>query len=195
VLERQRRMARSFGLPIVWGTDPSLDGRSLSVARDANVPAIYVEYLGGAGCDPRASGVSALVRGCLNVLVDLGIVEGEVVLPLSPGEPIVVEDGRPNSGFLQIQHPAPRAGIFEPAVALGQPVRDGDILGAVSDVLGREIVPIASDRAGVVLVLHTVAPVARGEGVAVVLETDRRLPGWLPPEDSHARPAPSLRVS
>src|SRR5262245_29744661 len=43
VLEKQRAMARSFNLPVVWGTDYRVDGRSLSVARDANVPAIYAE--------------------------------------------------------------------------------------------------------------------------------------------------------
>ncbi len=35
ILEQQRKMARAFNLPIVWGTSASLEGRSLSVARDA----------------------------------------------------------------------------------------------------------------------------------------------------------------
>ena len=34
VLERQRAMARAFNLPLVWGTDAKLEGRTLSVARD-----------------------------------------------------------------------------------------------------------------------------------------------------------------
>lgn len=50
-------MARAFGLPLIWGTDPTLPGRSLSVARDANVPAIYAEYLGGGRLN---SGVDAM---------------------------------------------------------------------------------------------------------------------------------------
>jgi predicted deacylase len=183
VLDLQRRMARLFGMPIVWGTDPSLNGRSLSVARDANIPAIYAEYLGGGGCDPR--GVAAYVRGCLNVLVDLQVIDGEIVRP--PDEPLVVEDERPNSGSMQIQHPAPREGFFEAAVTLGQRVRQGDIVGTVSDVLGREIVPIPSDRSGVVLVLHAFARVSEGEGVAVVLETDRIPPAWPTSPSSPAR--------
>ena len=51
ILNAQRRMARAFNLPVIWGTDPNLNGRSLSVARDAKVPAIYCEYLGSATCD------------------------------------------------------------------------------------------------------------------------------------------------
>src|SRR5688572_6264853 len=63
VLNAQRRMARAFGLPLIWGTDPTLPGRSLSVARDANAPAIYTEYLGGGRLDPQ--GTQAYVTGCL----------------------------------------------------------------------------------------------------------------------------------
>jgi len=174
VLDRQRRMAHVFGLPIIWGTDPSLNGRSLSVARDARVPAIYAEYLGGGACDPQ--GVAAFVRGCLNVLVDLHVIAGEIVQP--DLEPLIFEDPRPDSGFLQIQHPSPIEGFFEPAVTLGQRVRPGDVLGNVSDPLGPVVVPVRSDRSGFVLALRAFARVSAGESVAVVMETDRTPPPW-----------------
>src|SRR5690606_17023059 len=48
VLEKQRQMARAFGLPLIWRTDPFPEGRTLSIARDHNIPAIYVEF-GGPG--------------------------------------------------------------------------------------------------------------------------------------------------
>lgn len=169
VLERQRQMARAFGLPVVWGTDPSLEGRSLSVARDANVPAIYAEYLGGGGCLP--DGVTAYVQGCLNVLAALGLVDPGLARPSA--EPFVVEDERVGSGHMQVQHPAPRDGLFEPAVPLGQPVRKGELLGTVSDPLGPEVVPVPADRTGLVLVLRCFAQVAAGESLGVVLETGR----------------------
>lgn len=169
VLDRQRRMARAFGLPIIWGTDPNLDGRSLSVARDANVPAIYAEYQGGGGCDP--AGVDAYVAGCLGVMADLGVID--------PGDrpevcPHVVEDPRPGSGHMQANHPAPGEGFFEPAVALGQPVQEGDLLGTVTDVLGHRVESIQARSAGIVLVLHTFARVEAGTGLAVVLPVGSR---------------------
>ena len=46
VLETQREMARAFNMPIVWGTYAGHDGRTLSIARDARIPAIYSEWLG-----------------------------------------------------------------------------------------------------------------------------------------------------
>ena len=168
VLAIQRRMARAFGLPIIWGTDPNLDGRSLSVARDAGVPAIYAEYHGGGGCDP--AGVTAYVQGCLGVLAEQGLIEPA---PLAPRpDPLIVEDERPGSGHMQANHPAPCEGFFEPAVALGQQVRAGDLLGTVTDLLGDRVVEVRAAHAGLVLVLHTFARIETGEGLVVILETD-----------------------
>ncbi len=169
VLALQRRMAHAFGLPIIWGTDPSLNGRSLSVARDAKVPAIYAEYYGGGGCDPE--GVAAYVQGCVNVLADLAMMDGGA---RQPGPlPLIVEDNRPNSGHIQINHPAPHEGYFEPAIALGQRVVAGQIFGTVVDSLGRRRETVMTANAGIVLVLHTFARVDVGESLGVILEDCR----------------------
>src|SRR5207248_7461252 len=131
--------------------------------------AIYAEYHGGGGCDP--AGVDAYVRGCLNVLADLGLIAAS--LASSAADPLVVEDDRPGSGHMQVNHPAPCEGFFEPAVALGQRVEAGDLLGTVTDLLGDRVEPIRAAHAGLVLVLHTFARVEEGTGVTHVLETDR----------------------
>ncbi len=166
VLNTQRRMARAFGLPVVWGTDPNLDGRSLSVARDANVPAIYCEYLGGGRMEP--AGVEAYVRGCRNVMIELGLLDGTVQIEC---EPLVAEDTKPGAGHMQINHPSPRSGFFEPAVSLGQFVHAGDLIGTVSDVLGQTVEKIQSRYTGLVIVLHTFPTVEAGVSIAVVMET------------------------
>src|SRR5207245_2667875 len=93
VLEVQRRMARAMNLPVVWGTDPNLQGRSLSVARDAGIAAIYAEYGGSGACS--SAGVEAYVEGCLNVMAELGMIDR--ARPASRVQHIV-EDSRPNSG-------------------------------------------------------------------------------------------------
>lgn len=169
VLAMQRRMGQAFGLPIIWGTDPNLNGRSLSVARDARVPAIYAEYHGGGGCDPE--GVAAYVQGCVNVLAELGMMDGGARRPGPP--PLIVEDNRPSSGHMQINHPAPHEGFFEPALALGQRVAAGQVFGTVVDSLGRRRETVLTAHGGIVLVLHTFARVDAGESLGVILE-DRR---------------------
>ncbi len=166
VLEQQRRMARAFGLPIIWGSDPNLPGRSLSIARQANIPAIYAEYLGGGRFDP--AGVAAYVRGCRGVMAEFGMLQGEANKQVA--EPLIVEDERPGAGHMQVNHPAPCEGFFEPAVALGQKVNAGDSLGTICDPLGKKIADIRSRYAGLVIVLHTFPRVEAGISVAVVLE-------------------------
>ena len=115
VLEQQRSLARAFNLPVIWGTDPNLEGRSLSVAGDADVPAIYAEYEGGGRCS--AQGIEAYIDGCLNVMGHLGMIDRE---PPPSNVQLVVEDPRPQSGHMQRCYPATTGGIFEPAVELGQ---------------------------------------------------------------------------
>jgi predicted deacylase len=165
VLTQQRRMANAFNLPIVWGSDPRLNGRSLSVARDAGVPAIYTEYLGGGGCS--SEGVAAYVDGCLNVLGVLGMLDRP--LPASRVR-VTVEDDRPNAGFLQLGHPAPKEGCFIPDVKLGDRVQAGDRLGTLSNLSGTEVVEISAAQSGLVIVLRTFPSVAAGDSLAVVLE-------------------------
>lgn len=170
VLDVQRRMAKAFNLPIVWGTTANLEGRSLSVARDAGIPAIYAEYHGSAVCDP--TGVDAYVEGCLNVMAELGILEGRK--PQVSRIEHVVEDARENSGHMQIQNPAPCDGYFEPVVRLGERVAAGQLLGTVMDSLGDKVEPIHSSQDGIVIVLRTFPSVRAGNSVAVVLEVDSR---------------------
>lgn len=170
VLEQQRRMARAFGLPLIWGTDPNLPGRSLSVARDANIPAIYAEYLGGGRFDP--AGVAAYVRGSRSVMAEFGMLEAEGTghgKDRGREVPLIVEDDRPGAGHMQVNHPAPCEGFFEPAVELGQRVQAGDVLGAICDPLGQRRELIHSRYTGIVIVLHTFPRVEAGVSVAVVL--------------------------
>lgn len=164
VLDVQRRMARAFNLPVVWGTSGRLDGRSLSVARDAGVPAIYCEYLGSATCS--TSGVMAYVEGCQNVMRELQMLAGDRA---DSQVEYVVEDDRPDSGHLQVRHPSPVDGFFEPAVELGDVVLQGSLLGTVYDTVncGHEI---TAEHDGLVLVLRTFPRVKSGESVGVVLD-------------------------
>ncbi len=168
LLEPQRRMARAFNLPVVWGTDYRLQGRTLSVARDAKVPAIYAEYLGGGRCD--AEGVAAYVDGCLNVMSELGMLDRP--LPASRVQ-YVVEDDRPSAGHMQIRNPAPRTGFFQPRVELGDRIEAGQPLGEIHDVLGDDPLPVSAQETGIVLVLRTFSRVLAGDALAVILETER----------------------
>jgi predicted deacylase len=165
VLEQQRALARAFNLPVIWGTDPALEGRSLSVARDRNVPAIYAEYEGGGRCSPR--GIAAYVEGCLNVMGHLNMISRQ---PPQSRVQFVVVDPRPHSGHMQRSYPSPASGCFEPAVELGQPIETGQPLGHVCDPLTGTSQAVLSQQTGRVLVLRAFPVVQTGDSLAVVLE-------------------------
>jgi uncharacterized protein len=163
--ETQRRMAHAFNLPLVWGTDYRLEGRTLSIARDAGIPSIYAEYLGSGLCD--SDGVQAYVDGCLNVMGMLDMLDREQ--PASRVER-TVDDFRESAGHMQIRNPAPITGFFEPSVQLGDEVKVGEPLGTVSDLLGENVVSVASQETGTVIVLRTFSRVHVGDTLAVILE-------------------------
>ncbi|MEX2358748.1 MAG: M14 family metallopeptidase [Pirellulaceae bacterium] len=169
-LAAQRRMAQAFGMPVVWGSSATLEGRSLSAARDANVPAIYAEWGGGGGCDPR--GVADYVQGCLRVMGELDMLPGTV--PVSPvsvnSAPLVVEDRRTESGLLQIQYPAPHPGFYELTAPLGQEVSPGDELGRLFRLDGEAPTIIRAVHTGLLILARALPAVAEGDCLAFVLE-------------------------
>ena len=156
--------AASFGAPI-----RRLEGRSLSVARDANVPAIYCEYLGGGSCSQE--GVEAYVAGCLNVMAWLGMTAATKSASSSARQAgPIVEDPRPNSG----PHAAVLSGSSGGFLRGGGEVGTGD-RGRTAAGLGRRSArPPAARSAfgetGLVLVLRTFPAVQQGDSLAVILE-------------------------
>lgn len=168
ILAVQRKMAVAFNLPLVWGTTPTLEGRSLSVARDANVPAIYVEHGGGGRCDPAKT--DELVAGCDNVMDELDMLRQARRPPSRVRH--VVHDDKPSSGHMQINHPAPAAGFFEPAIKLGEMIEAGQPLGEVVDLLGDAPVSVAASQSGVVAVLRSFRSVQAGDALATIVEVN-----------------------
>jgi len=166
-LETQRRMARAIGLPLIWGTSAELDGRSMSAARDAGVPAIYTEYRGRGSCDPQ--GVEAYVNGCLAVMAEFEMLEKSVRLPSSTS-PVIIEDPRPDSGHMQICNLSPIKGLFEACAQLGHSVKSGDILGIVIDPLSNNEHKVISEQSGIIIVIRSYPQVDEGDALAVILE-------------------------
>ena len=165
VLDVQRRMARAFNMPVIWGTTSRLEGRTLSVARDACVPAIYAEWMGGGACDP--AGVDGYFEGCMNVMRELSMIARTQPASLTEH---VVEDDRDNAGHIQGNHPSPFSGFFEPVVRLMDTVKPGDLIGGVTNHLGDRRENIVSAQEGLVLCLRVYNRVHEGESLAAVLE-------------------------
>ncbi|MEZ6077111.1 MAG: M14 family metallopeptidase [Pirellulaceae bacterium] len=182
ILEQQRQLAVTFGLPFVWGTSAELQGRSLSLARDCGVPAIYVEYLGAyrelaealSGAAQSRKPDHPLVAGCLNIMRHLGMlpaIEDPFTAEPSSVACDIVEDARPGAGHMQVAHPAPATGFFIPAVELGQSIAAGDLLAEIVSATSPVTHQVLSQQSGRVVVIRDYPRINQCDAVAVVDES------------------------
>lgn len=175
ILERQRSMGRAFNLPFIWGASAGFEGRTLAVARDARVPAIYVEYGGSAaewreiaeGAVSRRDSEHPCVAGCFHLLAHLGMLDR--AMPASRVEEIV-EDRRTAQERAPLCHLAPVSGVFRPLVGLGARIGQGDRLGEILAPGWNQTQAVLAARSGRVVVLRGRPSVTAGEPVAVVAE-------------------------
>ena len=73
---------------------------------------------------------------------------------------------------------APVGGLFQPAVALGDQVRDGQVLGAILGLYGQPIAEVVAPYDGKISSLHTVGTAQPGAQLFTILEptTPRHVP-------------------
>lgn len=169
ILEKQQAMAEAFNLPVIWGTDASPNGRTLSVARDENIPAIYVEF--GGGSKVRMEVVSAYVNGCINILESFGMINGDLNKRIKNLQ-YWVEDYTPNKGHLQVKMPAPIEGIFIPAISVGDIVEEGQIWGEIVNIRESIKQVVFADEKGLALFLRDSPYVRKGDSLGGIIPID-----------------------
>ncbi|HEU5214667.1 MAG TPA: succinylglutamate desuccinylase/aspartoacylase family protein [Gaiellaceae bacterium] len=150
VEERARALALAFGLRYVVREEPEagLAGMTCSAAAAVGIPAIIAEAGGCGQLDPVA--VELLVEGLTNVLRSLEMLPGPVRSPRPDMQLVGAFD------WLRCR----AAGFWEAAVAAGDEVSEGQLLGRVTTLLGDVQEEIRAPRAGVVLFLTTSAAVS-----------------------------------
>lgn len=166
ILKKQQEMAHAFNLPLVWGTDYRPDGRTLSVARDANVPAIYVEYGGGTGI--RSKVINEYKAGVMNVLSFLKMIKHPINNQVTKDK-YWIEDYRQDSGYLQGKMPAPVDGIFVSQVKIGDKIKAGELFGRIIETLTGEQVDLYADIDGLVFLLRTLVKVKPGDALGGIM--------------------------
>ena len=166
ILNMQQQLAKASGLPLIWGTDYRPNGRTLSVARDAGVPALYLEFGGGSGY--RNTVVGDYVQAVKRILCYLGMLHFQTVIPQSTGA-YWLEDHRPDSGYLQTMMPSPIDGIFSAQVDVGDFIDQDHLLGRVTDPLKNQTIDIKAPQDGMVFLLRTLVGVKKGDALGGIL--------------------------
>lgn len=160
---RSAEMLDWFSPPILWRHDTLNPGRSLSVAADLGIPAIYVESSQGGGVLQHAE-VIGYVDGVTRVLVALGMLDSATAVP-GPGVHGVIPGGSGNSD----ESPATVHGGYCLSVAKrGQPVDAGETLAEIRDRDGRLLETIVAPFDGVVMLIRAIAPVEPGDVIAMI---------------------------
>lgn len=162
VEERAHALAVAFGLPYVVREERQpggVGGMTSSAAAQAGIPAIIAEA-GGRG-QLEESAVAMLVDGVGNALRHLEMLPGPVRPPRA--------DMRTVGSFIWLR--CAHEGWWESAVAAGDEVAEGQLLGRVRTLLGDVLEEIHAPRDGVVLFLTT-SPAVGADGLLLGLGAD-----------------------
>ncbi len=159
--DRARLLAEAYGLPYVIrqpaGPGRAVTGSSSGAAAAAGIPAITAEA-GGCGLVEEHA-VALHVAGLDRVVGQLGM----AVPPSATGATAPVHLSR----FLWLR--CRGAGWWEPAVAAGEPVTAGQVLGTVSSLDGAEVRETITAPADGVIIFLTSSPAVAGDGLLLGL--------------------------
>ncbi|TWT14529.1 succinylglutamate desuccinylase [Planomicrobium sp. CPCC 101079] len=139
ILETSKEMASLFDIEYVIGSSGQVPGSTYGCAAEQGIPAIIAE----AGQQGILSGEHSVLLqdGVKNILMSLGVLEGEV--KKSDSTYISVFDWY-RSDF---------KGLWYPAVLIGDTVKKGQVLGKLTNEFGETVKEIVSNTEGVVLFL------------------------------------------
>lgn len=160
--QRARKALEAFGAPIgiVWDYSPDLRLSSVA-AINQGIVSLGGEFGGGGSVSAR--GVSIIERGLRNLLAHAGIIDQAQAAGDFEGPTRLMKISSRDYYVY-----APEAGLFEPAVQLGDNVAAGDLCGQVHfvDNPGRPPEPCRFDGDGMVICKRHYGRVERGDCVA-----------------------------
>ncbi|MGH2436032.1 MAG: M14 family metallopeptidase [bacterium] len=144
-------IAQAFDLDYIVGAAPdAVPGASYTAAAKLGIPAVITE-IGQQGILDSAS-VERHVRGLANVLIRLG---------MSQGQEVLYANAKRLSRFEWLQ--AGAQGAWHPAVNVGQPVEEGRSIGEIRDLFGQPIQELKAPMTGPVLFVVTAMAVRKGD--------------------------------
>ncbi|PXY28648.1 hypothetical protein BA062_22580 [Prauserella flavalba] len=145
--EDSRRAAVAFGAPLIWSHPRTGPGRSLSVAAELGIPAVYAECAGSGAV--RSGELDAYVRGALGILTEFGMLPETYRTDTPSDARWVYGDGDLDDGA-QSKHD----GLFTGTVAAGAAVTHGREIGRLYDYGGRLLETVRATYDGVVMFLR-----------------------------------------
>lgn len=155
-----RRAAEMFGAPLVWAHPGTGPGRSLSVAADQGIAAIYAEC--GGGGQVRRADLDCYVHGVLNILADMAMLPGTAVDESGTFRNLH------GAGNLDEGAQAAYDGWFVADVDAGSIVEDGAAVGTIFGYDGACLEELRAPCTGMVMFLRRQARVRKSDMLYVL---------------------------
>lgn len=164
-----RRAAAAFGAPLIWAHSGAPPGRSLSVAAELGIAAVYAECGGGGGI--RGDHLEAYTRGVLAVLAEFGLLPARTARP-TPASWVYDGGGDLDAGVLAAQD-----GFFVSSVDAGERVGPGTEIGRLHGYDGALLETVTAPSAGMVMFLRRKARTHAGDVLFSLAGLDERAGG------------------
>lgn len=145
--EPSQRAAEAFRAPLIWAHPRTAPGRSLSVAAERGIPAIYAECSGGGSI--RRHELDAYVEGVQSVMASLGMLPQTLRTANDAEAQWVYGPGDLDNGAQARHH-----GFFVSSTTAGAQVDEGDEIGRFYDYQGRFLHDVRAPRQGMVMFLR-----------------------------------------
>lgn len=164
--KKSQYFAQLFGADFTWRhSGRPAPGRSLSVAYDLNIPAIYTE--GGGGRSVRHRELLGYTDGVQRVLQSLSMVE--TAPPAINVSRHVIGDGNTDAGIT-----APTTGYLVMHVETGERCEQDQVLADIIDQNGALLCRIAAPNDGYLMMRRREARVLAGDTVLIFAAKDER---------------------
>ena len=134
------RLARAFGVPLMLNSTPT-KGTLREHTTKKGIPVLLYESSEALRFDEQCIRIG--VQGVMNVMAELGMV------PRSGPEPVPAAESVIARSTTWVRCPA--SGLLRPQAALGDLVRNGQVLGMVGDPFGEFETPVVSAAEGIVI--------------------------------------------
>ena len=154
--EGSERAARAFGAPLLWVHDGVSPGRSLSVAAERGIPAIYAECSGGGSI--RRHELEAYILGVQGVMAAFGMLPSSFALSGRPRPRRVFDGGDLDDGVTSSHD-----GFFVSTVAPGVVVEKDEEVGRLYAYGGSLADIVRTPAAGLVMFLRRQARTRIGD--------------------------------
>jgi predicted deacylase len=163
---RSKAMAEAFGWPFVWRHEPPTPpGRTLSVADDRGIPAVYTEA--GGGTFPAAELIELYRRGVRGVMAHLGMYAAPDGPAPTPALHVV------GNGNTDTNGPSPETGICTSHIEVGQKVDADTLCFTISGLDGKPIRQVLAGTSGYVIFARRNRWVEKGEMLMTLAVEDR----------------------